>query len=199
MRLEHPYWVWKSHFSKDFCEKVIAQAGRQELKAGTVFRDPAKISRKSQVTWFGNNPDYDWIRNPVTQCMRVTNQRFWRFSITETEPIQFTQYFPGDFYEWHMDQRVQAYGPDSRWPGLIRKLSMTVTLSDAHSYSGGDFMLEDLSKPPDKAGRRIKTLTDARPQGSVVVFASSLYHRVSEVTSGTRYSLVTWFLGPPYV
>ena len=35
--------------------------------------------------------------------------------------------------------------------------------------------------------------------GSVIVFPSSVEHRVSPVTKGTRYSLVTWFVGPPFV
>ena len=35
--------------------------------------------------------------------------------------------------------------------------------------------------------------------GSVIVFLSSMEHRVAPVTKGTRYSVVCWFLGPPFV
>ena len=199
MRLEHPYWVWKSYFPKEFCESVIAAANRQELKEGEVLRDAARKTRKSSVTWFGHKPENDWIHKPIDQCLRVTNQRFWKWAISGGEPIQFTKYEPGDFYAWHTDQRIKPYANNSRWPGLIRKLSVTVTLTDGSAYDGGDFLLEDPADTPDNAARRIKTLTEARAQGSVVVFASSLFHRVSEVTKGTRISLVTWFLGPPFV
>ena len=199
MRLEHSFWVWKSYFSKDFCENVITHAGQQELKQGEVLRDGARQTRKSSVTWLGHRPENDWIRNPIDQCLRVTNQRFWKWAITEAEPIQFTRYEPGDFYDWHTDQRLKPYAPDSRWPGLIRKLSMTIVLSPESDYAGGDFMLEDPKETPDNAGRRIKTLAEARAQGSVVVFNSALFHRVSAVTEGKRISLVTWFLGPPFV
>ena len=35
--------------------------------------------------------------------------------------------------------------------------------------------------------------------GSVIVFPSSMEHRVAPVTKGIRYSVVCWFLGPPFV
>ena len=36
-------------------------------------------------------------------------------------------------------------------------------------------------------------------QGSVIVFPSDMWHRVKPITKGIRYTLVIWFLGPPYV
>ena len=35
--------------------------------------------------------------------------------------------------------------------------------------------------------------------GSIIIFPSSMEHRVAPVTKGIRYSLVTWFVGPPFV
>ena len=35
-----------------------------------------------------------------------------------------------------------------------------------------------------------------KAQGSVLVFPSYLVHRVSEITKGTRRSLVNWIEGP---
>jgi len=34
--------------------------------------------------------------------------------------------------------------------------------------------------------------------GSIVVFPSDMEHRVAPVTKGIRYSLVVWFVGPPF-
>ena len=36
------------------------------------------------------------------------------------------------------------------------------------------------------------------PQGSIVIFPSYLWHRVTPVTKGVRYSLVIWNLGYPF-
>ena len=35
--------------------------------------------------------------------------------------------------------------------------------------------------------------------GSIIIFPSYMEHRIKPVTKGTRYSLVIWFLGPPFV
>jgi len=32
----------------------------------------------------------------------------------------------------------------------------------------------------------------------IIVFPSDMEHRVAPVTKGIRYSLVVWFLGPPF-
>jgi PKHD-type hydroxylase len=55
-------------------------------------------------------------------------------------------------------------------------------------YEGGDFEMRGLK---DKVPRL--------EEGSIIVFPSFLEHRVTPVTEGIRYSLVTWFVGPPYV
>ena len=37
-----------------------------------------------------------------------------------------------------------------------------------------------------------------RNKGTIVVFPSFVWHRVTPVTKGTRYSLVVWNLGLPF-
>ena len=37
-----------------------------------------------------------------------------------------------------------------------------------------------------------------RPSLKFIFFPSFLMHRVTPVKQGTRYSLVSWFLGPPF-
>ena len=44
---------------------------------------------------------------------------------------------------------------------------------------------------------RFHICKEAREQGSIIVFPSSVYHMVEPVTKGTRYSLVMWNLGRP--
>ena len=72
----------------------------------------------------------------------------------------------------------------------VRKLSMTVLLNE--SFEGGDFEFASY-------GKEESTITPLEmKQGDVVVFPSFMEHRVAPITKGIRYSLVTWFLGPPF-
>jgi PKHD-type hydroxylase len=79
--------------------------------------------------------------------------------------------------------------------GKIRKLSVTVSLSDPKNYKGGNLKFDF---GPHSAGGRFHTCTEIRPRGSIIVFPSHVYHQVTPVTQGTRYSLVAWNLGYPF-
>ena len=72
---------------------------------------------------------------------------------------------------------------------------MTLNLSDETDYEGGNLKF-DLG--PHAANKRYHECTEIRPKGSVIVFPSHVYHQVTPVTKGTRYSLVMWSWGRPY-
>ena len=86
------------------------------------------------------------------------------------------------------------YSHDAKKWNKVRKISMTVNLSDPKDYEGGNLKF-DLG-PHVK--ERFKICHEIRPQGSLIIFPSFTYHCVTPVTSGTRYSLVLWCLGKPW-
>jgi len=87
--------------------------------------------------------------------------------------------------------------PNDPSHGKIRKLSVTVTLSDPKDYKGGELEFDFRNMDPDKK-RNVKKCTEILPKGSLVVFPSFVWHRVCPVKSGERNSLVIWNLGWPF-
>ena len=79
----------------------------------------------------------------------------------------------------------------------IRKLSVTVSLSDEEEYKGGELEFDFRNLDPDKK-RNIYKCKEILPKGSLVVFPSFVWHRVCPVKKGSRYSLVIWNLGRPF-
>jgi len=73
---------------------------------------------------------------------------------------------------------------------------MIIPLVDGNEYEGGDFEL-NLNNPENE--NNIITIKEAKIKGTVIVFPSFVWHRVTPVTSGTRYSLVNWHQGKPFV
>jgi len=199
MRVEHPFKVWSGIFPADFCDKVTAYAERLEQMPGSVTHDPKGQTRSSDVAWIGDSPDHAWVFEPLANLVAVTNQKYWRWNVTDRESIQFTRYGSGQFYDWHMDARKEPYPTDGRWGGLVRKISIAVNLGEPTDYEGGNFEIEDPTPTPLRSERRIQSLEGMRERGSAVVFAAHLHHRVTPVTRGLRRSLVGWFLGPPFV
>ena len=97
------------------------------------------------------------------------------------EPIQYTEYYSsGGHYDWHTDVGSGALSH--------RKVSITVQLSKPDEYEGGN--LELLRGEYNEVA--------PRGLGTVVIFPSYMLHRVTEITKGTRKSLVLWVGGSHY-
>ena len=68
-------------------------------------------------------------------------------------------------------------------------------MTDGSEYEGGELEFDFLNKG---RGSNIRVCKEVKTKGSLVVFPSFLWHRVTPVIRGTRYSLVIWSTGEPY-
>jgi len=60
-------------------------------------------------------------------------------------------------------------------------------LSDPTEYTGGQFEFSHVTDFP---------ANEFTAKGSILVFPSALFHRVTPTTAGVRRSLVSWIEGP---
>ena len=106
----------------------------------------------------------------VGNICRSLNGLHWRFDISGfAEDLQYTRYnSDGCFYGWHIDNGVKG----SEYPQ--RKLSITLQLSDASEYEGGDFQFTLVNF---QHFQKEKGLVDC-------VFPSYSLHQVTPVTKG---------------
>jgi len=175
-------------FTPQQCQDIINvghQQEQEEAKVGRKGGRQGKHDTKKRVTtisWipFSVLPSaYKIIEQSMLQANR---NHFGYEGMQLTEPGQFTEYPKGGFYDWHMDAEVNC-----QFEPPVRKISMTILLSPAEEFEGGDleFMTEG-NKPPQLL------------QGQAVYFCSLLRHRVTKVKKGIRRSLVMWFGGPSF-
>jgi PKHD-type hydroxylase len=137
--------------------------------------------RKSSVMFIDNTPENDWIYSKLASiAIACNNERYWFDLLGFHQELQLTRYSKGDFFDWHLDFGAGEIS--------ARKLSLTIQLSDPDEYEGGDleFMINQ------------KVVKAPRTKGTIVVFPSFIMHRVTEITKGTRQSIVGWVSGPPY-
>ena len=140
-----------------------------------------------------------WIYKELHPFIQIANERAsWNFQWDWSESCQYTEYKEGQFYDWHCDSNPVPYDKpdDLNTNGKIRKLSMTLCLSDPEDYEGGDLEFAFHDQDGDK---QPKICEEIRPRGSLIIFPSFVWHRVKPVTKGIRHSLVCWSLGQPYV
>jgi len=207
MNLEYYYWYFQSAIPPKICDDIIKYGlSQQEQTAFTGDLKPDKEltdketkdlskKRKSNVVWM----DDRWIYKEIHPYVHQANTNAgWNFEWDWSESCQFTKYKLNQFYDWHCDSWHKPYDKpkDPNSHGKIRKLSVTVSLSDETEYEGGDFEFD--FRQSDEGSNQPQVCKEIRPKGSVVVFPSFVWHRVKPVTSGTRYSLVMWNLGWPF-
>ena len=175
-------------FSPEQCQNIIDMGHQQkaeEARVGHKDKKEGSYDTKMRITtisWipFKALPDmYKIIERTMHQ---VNGNHFGYEGMQLTEPAQFTEYPKGGFYDWHMDADVSG-----KHEPPVRKISMTILLSNQSEFEGGDleFMTEG-NKPPNLI------------QGQAIFFCSMLRHRVSKVKKGIRQSLVMWFGGTPF-
>jgi PKHD-type hydroxylase len=200
MNLENYYWCFKSALSNKICDKIIKAGLSKKSELGTIFSiketnkkniKELKKRRNSNISWLNDPWIYDIFHPYINTANKNAN---WNFDWDWSENCQFTKYSKNQHYDWHCDSYKTPYPlpMDPNFNNKIRKLSLTCNLSDPKDYSGGElqFQFRNSSDPT-----KIDTCVDILPRGSIIVFPSHVWHRVTPVTKGTRYSLVMWSLG----
>jgi len=208
--LTNEWYIFEGALDKKTCNKIkrLARNNWEESSVDTskdITDEERKTGRKgdykpdsktriSDVSWVTDQ----WVYDTIWPYMQEANQEAgWGYHIKAAESMQITRYRKGGFYYFHQDgngDHLSAYhNPNNAFMhGHVRKLSMTTLLSD--SYEGGEFQFASYGKEECKI-----STPEFSKVGSIVVFPSAMEHRVAPVTKGIRHSLVTWFVGPPFV
>lgn len=96
------------------------------------------------------------------------------------EPLQALRYRAGDFFVAHQDGNTPMIHDDTRH----RRVSVVLLLSEPRDYTGGALMIHD-------AKHQRRPVVAAA--GTLVAYRAETTHEVTPLTSGERYTIVSWF------
>ena len=182
------YYWFSEGFSKEELAKIYRDVATLPFQNATLIGNPdieaIKKVRSSSIKWIPKNSEWNWLYEKMMSMATQANEALWKFDLVSVaDQIQYTEYYDTaeGHYDWHQD-----IGPGD--PSL-RKVSITVQLSDANEYEGGELEMwqggDALQIAPKGAG-------------VVFIFPSYMMHRVTKVTKGTRRSFVLWVGGQHY-
>jgi PKHD-type hydroxylase len=171
-------------FTQDECQEIINYGNNFKKNFSTIAneKNPANENiRKCNIAWIYPNQETYQIFERLSQTIKNLNEEFFKFDITGMqEGLQFTEYnAPSDHYIAHQDLN---------FGNQIRKLSAVVQLTNPNNYEGGNLLIYG-QENPDVLNNE---------QGSLILFPSYMLHKVTPITKGTRYSLVSWITGPNF-
>jgi len=171
------FYFFRNYFINDI-DEIIKLGESYEKIDGNISSEIDKNYRDSIISWIPYNTGSDWLYQKISNLVKIANKEMWNFELTSwKDELQYTTYYNNGFYDWHMD-----FGGKSS----TRKLSFVIQLSDPNEYQGGnlEFLLH----------RNI--IQAPKEKGTIIFFPSYITHRVTNITSGTRKTLVSWIHGP---
>ena len=168
----------------DQCAQAIALAQSAGLRAGRLVGQVASDLRRADLAWVDDLPDAAWIMDRMVRVVAGANRDAFDFALDDfAESAQIARYGATGrgHFDWHSDIGAGALA-------ARRKLTIVVQLSDPADYAGGRLELQ-----PDSSVQAADTA-----QGTATIFPSFVLHRVTPVTTGTRWSLTLWAHGPTF-
>jgi len=176
------FYKWDTPIPKEHCEFLISfyeKKGKYSDAKTCTNEETTPIIRKAQLKWLDTD---ELIVRAMRDYTLEANSVYFKYEITGHELTQFGKYENSDHYSWHKD----SIGVKEKSINGHRKLTTSILLSDPTNYEGGVFEFYGGDE----------TIIPEISQGTVFVFDSQDWHRVSPVISGVRYSITQWSTGP---
>lgn len=170
--------------SQDVIDELHALAKKCSVIPAKIGGDANGVNdsymRRSNITWLEPNIVPTELAKHFENVIVEINKRHFEFQLTGCEAFQYTVYEAGNAgeYKWHIDTMRL---PDN----CVRKISMSLLLSDPSEFEGGRLILAPSGVP----------LVAEERKGRAVFFPSWVPHCVTPVTKGVRRSLVIWTHG----
>ena len=177
----HTDWIRASsvdsrgdHLSYD-TSRITESIGLHSHELGSVY---AKILKKSNKLF--NNKFYT---NESVSVLKYDSRLKAKFDY-HTDDIQYSLHIDGKGNKIVDPEEYFILNSRPR-----RKISITVALNNKSDYNGGDFLIQ-----PDGVSNRYESVANniELNLGDAVIFNSQMFHGVTPVTQGIRYSAIIW-------
>ena len=191
------FYIFPKAIAPDICEQIVKDCKQNILGKASVLdfdkkgRDDPEV-RKTLVHFIKDKDNK--VNELAWHFLREANKIQFNYDLDYFQAIQFAEYKNGGFYGWHQDDSGIEKSNE------IRKLSLSLILSNPDNFEGGELQFYNGDRPmEDTEDVTAEQVTnDIKAQGSVIVFDSRDFHRVTPVVEGTRHSIVCWCCGPNF-
>lgn len=178
------HFTIKNFLTEKECNDIIEYSSKNlSLSKGLVGSNKINESiRKSSVSFTNYDEIFPFIKHKLlNEIPKKIKVKGYEINF-ENQPYQFTTYNIGEYYHWHKDSGQSDLAAD-------RYCSVVIQLNN--EYEGGNLEMEF------EKDQNFEITKFEKGKGNLFVFLSNIRHRVTEVTNGTRYSLVSWFKMKP--
>jgi SM-20-related protein len=189
-------FVIRDFFSPDVCAKLREEASLTAQRPTMVINitdgdrvdenvrrsHKAKVARETELL-------------VLERLMKIKSEveKHFDVQLSSCEKPQFLVYREGDFFAAHLDSNDDPRAVEYM---RERKISVVIFLNDSSdkavldSFSGGSLVFYELIDAPDWKKYGFPLDGEA---GLLIAFPSKIFHEVTPVTCGERFTVVSWF------
>jgi len=167
-------------FDDNYIDKIVNDLSDNDWQDTLVNNNSNDVKSENRICQ--SQIPKDLPLEDISRAIRQVNDEYWKLNISHIDLAfdspQVCKYNEGGLFNWHIDTTKDK---------STRKLAFTVQLSDPKDYEGGDLQFFD--------GDKTKLNTELRNKGTMIIFPSFVWHRITPITKGIRYALVGWVHG----
>ena len=176
----YDWYTLKSIYSVDECSEILKIC---ENNKSSTFADSPAPGKKAN-TYVVETHKFDNTLDRFFALVNEANNNYFGYDLFNERPLGINV----NIYE--NDLNEYPYHRDCNIPGTMCDSKITAILNiSPEPYKGGEFSMffgED---------RKVDEVDNI---GSLLLFPSFLFHKVSPVISGKRITLSTWLQGPNF-
>jgi SM-20-related protein len=190
-------FVVEDFFDRQMCGRLQSEMQAATHQFASVVDGSRKIERVKQTSRRTRDARVSASTSDQVQfqlrSLQPQLESHFQIRLSDCEKPQFLIYKPGDFFRPHRDGDDDAAKPEYI---NKRRVSVVVFLNDQteeprpESYSGGSLTLYGVISNPHWQNYGFQLTGMA---GLLIAFRSELFHEVSEVIAGERYTITSWF------
>lgn len=170
-------FLFKKAFTDEECDLIIKQFANPD--GNTEINYDSDLVKLSGTYTIQETPESKWIFDKLLTYVQKVN-KLYQFRLSAIGNPFILEYKKDDVLNWHIDLVGK---PDY----TIRKITLIVFLNKPEDYQGGEIHFDFFGNKAVDASR-----------GNLLAFPAFLFHKVNKIDEGTRRTLVTWVLGPPF-
>ncbi len=171
-----PSLLYGKAFSPEECKQILDYSeDLQIFETASGYGKTDYSQRKCTIKALEQNEHSNWIYARLISIVKEADKNYFHYKPEYLETIQLMKYQESDHFMWHTDTST-TYSHYFK-----RKLSIIVFLSEPGDYDGGKLELA-----PASQNNILMEL------GYMALFPSFKVHRVTPITKGIRYTLVSW-------
>lgn len=161
--------------SKEDCQKLREELEKFKFSDGKTSASGRARDIKDNYQLEGSRSDAEYIFDGIKKLLNKHP-----FLANKVAPVAYPRIFAnyyagGQHYGWHVDTALMN--------GMRTDFSFTISLKEPDTYEGGALEMK-------LANGEIQSFR--LPAGHMVIYPTGQLHRVTEVTSGFRLSIVGW-------